>query len=164
MQLLNSTGILLATKAILVLQPTHTPSQKNLGTLVHATLNSFAFDALIAGLIIIEVNKFGHGGTHIESPHANLGLITNILVFIQVTVGITQLYVTWKYGGVENAKRIYKWHRISGYIVLLMMLATVSAATQTDYNKDVLHIRLWTILLPAVLVLIGVLGNESTLC
>jgi hypothetical protein len=37
------------------------------------------------------------------------------------------------------------------------MLATVTAATQTDYNKTTLDIKIWAILIAAVLVLIGVL-------
>lgn len=36
------------------------------------------------------------------------------------------------------------------------MLATVAAATQTDFNKNVLHIKLWSTLLTAVLILVGV--------
>jgi hypothetical protein len=118
---------------------------------------AFAFDVLVAGLVIIEISKIRQGGTHFESPHAILGLTTYILVLIQATVGITQRYATGMYGGAENAQRIYKWHRMSGYVVLVMMLTTVSAATQTDYNKNVLHVRLWIVLLAALLVLIGVL-------
>ena len=60
------------------------------------------------------------------------------------------------YGGVEKARSLYKWHRLSGYALLVLMLATVTAATQTDYNKDVLHIRIWAMLVSAVLVLIGI--------
>ncbi len=120
-------------------------------------MNSFTFDALVAGLVIVEISKFKLGIPHFESPHAILGLITYILVLMQTTIGITQRYATKLYGGVENAKRVYRWHRMSGYIVLVMMLATASAATQTDYNKDVLHIRLWIVLLAAVLVLVGIL-------
>lgn len=37
------------------------------------------------------------------------------------------------------------------------MLATVVAATQTDYNKNVLHIKLWSVLVAAILVLIGII-------
>lgn len=47
--------------------------------------------------------------------------------------------------------------RISGYIVLFAALATVATATQTDFNKNLLGMRLWAILLTIVLVLIGVI-------
>jgi hypothetical protein len=55
-------------------------------------------------------------------------------------------FVPRLYGSVDKAKSFYKWHRISGYIVLTLMLATVCAATATDYNKTTLHIRLWAVL------------------
>ncbi|KAG9927567.1 hypothetical protein KCV05_g6407, partial [Aureobasidium melanogenum] len=38
-----------------------------------------------------------------------------------------------------------------------MLLATVAAATQTDYNKNVLEIKLWAVLVAAAITLIGVL-------
>lgn len=72
-------------------------------------------------------------------------------------MGFTQYFVPSLYGSVDKAKSIYKWHRISGYLVMVLMLATVAAATQTDYNKNILHIKLWAILLTAVLILVGVL-------
>lgn len=46
---------------------------------------------------------------------------------------------------------------ISGYIILLAALVTVASATQTDFNKNVLGMRLWAILVTVVLVLIGVI-------
>lgn len=155
--LLNSGALLVLTQSILILQPTHTAEQKRKGIIVHFTLNNLALDALVAGLVIIEYNKISHGGIHFESPHAILGLITYILLTIQALVGFTQYFVPQLYGSVARAKSLYKWHRMSGYLVLVMMLATVAAATQTDFNKTTLHIRLWAVLVSAVLVLIGVL-------
>ncbi|KAF1985849.1 hypothetical protein K402DRAFT_421773 [Aulographum hederae CBS 113979] len=157
--LLNSAGLLLITQGILVLQPTHTAQQKKQGTYVHAGLVDVGIAALIAGLVIIEVNKFGHGGIHFESAHAILGLITYIFLFLQAIVGFTQYFVPQIYGGVDNAKKIYKYHRMSGYVILTLGLATVCAATQTDFNKGVLGIQLWAVIVASVLVLIGVLAR-----
>ncbi|KAL9129319.1 MAG: hypothetical protein Q9217_002190 [Psora testacea] len=105
------------------------------GTNIHAVLNSTSISALAAGLIIIEYNKSAHGAPHFTSPHGILGLITYILFFIQAFVGITQYYTPALYGGLDNAKKIWKYHRMSGYLVLIMGLVTVCAATQTDFNK-----------------------------
>ena len=68
------------------------------------------------------------------SPHAILGLITYILFFLQAIVGIAQLYIPALFGGEENAKKVYKYHRMSGYFIVLMTLATICAATQTSFN------------------------------
>jgi len=55
--LLNSAGLLLITQGALVLQPTHTAKQKKQGTYIHAAVNDVGLSALIAGLVVIEVNK-----------------------------------------------------------------------------------------------------------
>ena len=112
--------------------------------------------ALVSGLIIIEYNK-GTGGGHWESPHGIMGLVTYILIVVQALVGFTQYYAPALYGGEENAKAVYKYHRMSGYVVLTLGLATVCAATQTTYNKMALGIRLWVVLVASVLVLAGIL-------
>ncbi|KAL8926396.1 MAG: hypothetical protein Q9208_002939 [Pyrenodesmia sp. 3 TL-2023] len=155
--LLNSAGILLTTQAILLLQPTHTPKQKKQGTNVHAVLNLTSILTLIAALVIIEYNKFAHKGAHFTSPHAILGLTTYILFFLQAIIGIAQYYTPGVFGSVDNAKSIYKYHRMSGYLILFMSFATVAAATQTDFNKNVLHIQLWAVVVASVITLAGVL-------
>jgi len=155
--LLNSSAILLLTESILVLQPTHTATQKKSGTITHFALNQLALDALIAAFIIIEYNKFDHGAVHFTSVHGVLGLVTYILLLIQALVGFTAYFVPKLYGGEDKAKSLYKWHRLSGYIVLILTLATVCAATQTDTGRDFLHLRLWAVLVSSVLILIGII-------
>jgi hypothetical protein len=155
--LLNSTGILLLTESILLLQPTHTPSQKRAGTIAHFVLNNTALDAMIAAFVIIEYNKFAHGAVHFDSIHGKLGLITYILLGIQALFGFAAYFVPKIFGGVDAAKALYKWHRLSGYLILVMMLATVAAATQTYTGMYTLDIKLWAVLVSSVLILIGTL-------
>lgn len=71
-------------------------------------------------------------------------------------MGITQYFTPGLYGGEDNAKALYKYHRVWGYITLVMMLATVCAATQTSFNVNVLQMQLWAIVAAAVVVLVGV--------
>jgi len=154
--ILNSSAILLSTEAILILQPTHTPGQKRAGILTHFTLNFLAADALIAAFVVIEYNKFSHRAPHFTSAHGCLGLTTYCLLAIQALVGFTQYFVPRLYGGVDRARSVYKWHRGSGYVILVLMLATVAAATQTDTGKDFLQLKLWAVLVAGALVLVGV--------
>jgi hypothetical protein len=112
--------------------------------------------ALTAGLIIIEMNKAGPGHEHFESPHARLGLAFYILVYIQALVGFTQYYVPQIYGGVDNAKAIYKYHRMAGYVIATLGLATICAASWTTYSLNVAHIQHWAVIVASVLVLAGV--------
>lgn len=151
-----SAGLLLLVQGILILQPTHTPKQKETGTILHSILNGACIVSLIAGLIIIEYNKFAHNAFHFTSIHGKLGLITFVFFIIQAIVGITQYYIPQLYGGIDNAKAIWKYHRFSGYVVLPLSLITVSAATQVDFNKNVLHIQLWSVIVASVLVVVGI--------
>lgn len=150
--LVNSVSVFAMTQSILILQPTTTKSQKEVGAKVHGALNFLGLVSLLTGVVIIEYNKIRYHGPHFHSVHAYLGVITTVLVLIQYAVGVTMFKAPRLYGGVDKAKAVWKYHRRSGYLVLLMMLATVASATQTDYNKNVLHIKLW-----AVLVLIGII-------
>lgn len=106
---------------------------------------------------MIEINKFKDNGQHFESPHAIMGFITYVLVFLQAVFGAAQFFVPGIFGGVEKAKALYKYHRWSGYVIFTLGLATVCAATQTDYNKEVLHIQLWAVIVAAVIALAGLL-------
>lgn len=156
-QLVNSAGVLLITQAILVLQPTATPKQKTKGTHIHFALNLTGTLLLIAGLIIIEMNKASHPETRFQNVHGILGLVTFILIAIQAIIGFVQFYVPKSVlGSVDNGKKLYKYHRLSGYLILLMSLATICAATQTPFNKNALHIRLWAVIVASLLVVVGV--------
>ncbi|KAK7179523.1 hypothetical protein DPSP01_011959 [Paraphaeosphaeria sporulosa] len=154
--LLNSAGLLLATQAALILQPTHSPGQKRTGTLIHALFHLFGLAALLAGLVVIEINKAGPGHEHFASPHAILGLTFYIAIFLQALVGFTQYYTPSLYGGVDQAKAIYKYHRVSGYVIATLGLATVCASSWTTYSLGVAHIQHWAVIVASVLVLLGV--------
>lgn len=93
---------------------------------------------------------------HFKSPHAILGLVFYITIFLQAFVGFTQYYTPSLYGGVDNAKSVYKYHRISGYVIATLGLATVCAASWTDYSRIFLHIQHWAVIVASVLVLLGV--------
>lgn len=154
--LLNSAGFLLAIQAALILQPTHTPAQKRAGTVAHFLFHAVGASALTTGLIIIEINKAGPGHEHFASAHARLGLIFYIAVYLQALVGFTQYYTPNLYGGVENAKKIYKYHRITGYAIATLGLATICAASWTYYGDNIAHIQHWAVIAASLLVLAGV--------
>lgn len=124
---------------------------------MHAGLNDIGVLALAGGLIVIVYNKAAHNGAHFQSPHAILGLITYILFFIQATIGFTQYFVPQLYGGMNNAKKVWKYHRMAGYVILTSSFATVAAATQTDFNKNTLGINLWAVVVAAAISLVGLL-------
>jgi len=155
--LLNSLGLVLLFESILILQPTYSQVQKYNGAIIHSILNGLAFLLFAGAFVVIVVNKFRHSGSHFESPHAILGLITYVGIIIQVIIGFTQFYTPNIFGSIEQAKSIYKYHRIAGYALQIVLLGTVLAATQTTFNLNELKIKPWHVAIGILLVLSGVL-------
>jgi hypothetical protein len=86
-----------------------------------------------------------------------MGLITYILIIIQAFGGVIQYFVPVKaLGSVDNGRKLYKYHRLSGYVLLVLELATVTAATRTTFNLSVLAIPTWAVVVGAVLGISGV--------
>ncbi|KAJ5361025.1 hypothetical protein N7541_001869 [Penicillium brevicompactum] len=153
--LLVISGLLLQVQAALILQPTATPQHKLTGTRIHSAIQLLSVLLFLSGFTIIEINKGSH--PHFVSPHGILGLITVIVIVLQALVGVFQFFIPATiFGSVDAGKRIYKYHRWSGYVLLLLEVATVVAATQTTYNLAAIHIPLWGVLVSVVLVLSGV--------
>lgn len=110
--LLNSFAVLLLVQSVLVLQPTAAQKDKINGTYVHSIFNGLAVAALIAGLVIIEMNKASHPETRFQSTHGKMALVAYILIFIQWLVGAASFYLpTLVFGTVDRAKSLYKYHR-----------------------------------------------------
>ncbi|KAI0395969.1 eukaryotic cytochrome b561-domain-containing protein [Xylariaceae sp. FL0594] len=154
--LAQSLGVLVLLQSILILQPTHTGEQKAVGQKVHAGLNLLSFLIFAVGVVGIEVNKFINNGVHFHSAHGYLGVITSIWILLQYLVGFTMFATPALYGGEANAKKIWKYHRMNGYVILLLIAVTVTSATETDYNKNVLGLKLWAMIVIFVLMIVGV--------
>ncbi|KAI1388802.1 uncharacterized protein F4822DRAFT_258421 [Hypoxylon trugodes] len=154
--LAQSLGILVLIQSILVLQPTHTGTQKQVGQKVHAGLNFLAFAIFAVGVISIEVNKEINHGAHFHSVHGYLGVIASFWLLAQYLIGFTMFAVPVLYGGEANAKKIWKYHRASGYALLPFLGATIISAAETDYNINVLGLKLWALIVIVVLLLVGV--------
>ncbi|KAL2015970.1 hypothetical protein VTK56DRAFT_4483 [Thermocarpiscus australiensis] len=154
--LLQSLGVFTVLQAVLLLQPTTTPETKARGRRGHAALHALSLLLFLAGTTLIETNKSVNRMPHLHSAHAYLGLTTATLLLLQYLFGLTIWAVPAVWGGVDRAKALWKYHRWAGYAVLLLLLATVASATATDYNRAVLGIRLWSVLLAEVLIVAGV--------
>lgn len=78
--------------------------------------------ALIAGLVVIELNKASHPETRFQSTHGKVALVAYILIFIQWLVGLAQFFLpNLIFGSVDRAKSFYKYHR---YVPRTMISAT----------------------------------------
>ncbi|WWC90874.1 uncharacterized protein L201_005811 [Kwoniella dendrophila CBS 6074] len=89
----------------------------------------FALPILAIGSLAMVYNKYLHGAKHFTTWHAKLGLISIIWVLTQATIGALSVWFNGKaFGGKENAKRVYKYHRLSGYLLVTLMLITIHLA------------------------------------
>lgn len=111
LQLLQSAGVLFLVQAILVVQPTATQKQKRDGTWTHSALNFLGVGALVAGIVVIELNKAPHPDQRFKSIHGIIGMVTFGLICVQAIVGFVQYWAPSLVGGVDNGKAIYKYHR-----------------------------------------------------
>ncbi|KAK3683765.1 eukaryotic cytochrome b561-domain-containing protein [Podospora appendiculata] len=154
--LLQSLGVFTLTQAILILQPTNTPTAKLLGARAHAALHLLSFMLFASGVAVIETNKHVNRGEHFHSLHGYLGAATGIVLLAQYLFGFFMWAVPAAFGGVDRAKATWRYHRYAGYVVLLLVLATVLSATDTDYNKGVLKIKTWSVALAVAMIVLGV--------
>ncbi|KAJ5793117.1 uncharacterized protein N7503_009095 [Penicillium pulvis] len=157
--LLASSALLLQIQGILILQHTsiEKPSQKRTGAHIHYTIQLISTILFLAAFIVIEINKGSH--PRLTSTHSILGLLTVIFVVLQSLFGVVQYFLPeLVLGSVDNGKKVYKYHRWSGYVALLVLEipAAIWGATQTDYSIAMLHIPLWAVLTAAAAVIVGV--------
>ena len=155
--LLQSLGVFTVTQAILILQPTWTAEEKVLGARVHASLQLLSFLLFVAGVAVIEVNKTKNHLPHFHSTHAYLGVATSSLLVVQYLFGFLIWATPGVFGGIDKAKALWKYHRWTGYAILLLLVSTVVTSTGTDYNKAVLGIKTWAASIAVALIVIGVL-------
>ncbi|KKA27239.1 hypothetical protein TD95_005374, partial [Thielaviopsis punctulata] len=151
-----SVGVFALVQSILVLQPTHTAPQKRIGQRYHAAFNTVTFLGVGTGITVIEYNKVKNGLAHFHSVHAYFGVATGALMALQLLAGVTMWAVPALYGGEQQAKNVWKYHRMSGYLLLVLVLATVVTATQTDYIATVVKIKTWSMVLVAFFIVSGV--------
>lgn len=155
--LLQSLGVLALTEAVLVLQPTWSPADKARGARWHAWLHLLSFALFAAGVLLIEANKIRQGpASHFHSVHGYLGVAASVVLLLQYVVGLLMWAVPSALGGVDSAKRVWKYHRMSGYLLNLLLLATVLSAVRTDFNKNVLDIKMWAVAIAVALLVAGV--------
>ncbi|KAI9249002.1 eukaryotic cytochrome b561-domain-containing protein [Sporodiniella umbellata] len=126
--------LVLVTEGVALLQPTSTSEEKRVGLKYHALIQSTAYLATIIGFSFIFYNKIISKKAHFESLHGKLGLFVFIYLLIQVFFGITiGLMPNTFYKSTNKAKSLWKYHRVFGYILLLLVWFTAQLGIRADY-------------------------------
>ncbi|WWC63132.1 uncharacterized protein I303_105732 [Kwoniella dejecticola CBS 10117] len=103
-----------------------------------------ALPILTIGSVAMVYNKYLHGAPHFTSWHGKLGLISICWILAQASIGAASVWFDGKlFGGKESAKRVYKYHRLSGYLLITLMLSTIYlAGIHSDWANGRKHTNL----------------------
>ncbi|KAH9079210.1 hypothetical protein EDB83DRAFT_2513760 [Lactarius deliciosus] len=122
----NTFAIACFTFGILTLQPTSQPKTKAAGLWRHQIAMITGFVAIGLGSSAMWYNKESHGAPHITTWHGAFGSIAGSWLVVQVLVGAGSVWFGGAaFGGGHRAKLVWKYHRLSGYLLLPFLLTTV---------------------------------------
>jgi len=126
--LLVSSAIGLFVHGILTLQPTSQaqPAEKTAGLTRHQLyMFALGFPMLLFGVAAVAFNKHLHGAAHITSSHAMFGVLTLGWMIVQIFLGAGSVWANGRlFGGNPRAKLVWKYHRLSGYVLFALLMAT----------------------------------------
>ncbi|KDN52814.1 hypothetical protein K437DRAFT_253746 [Tilletiaria anomala UBC 951] len=137
--LIQSLALISLVQSVLVLQPTNTPQAKAIGLSVHQTLNLLLMLPLFTAGAGIMYYLHGQPGTkHFISWHGTLGFTVVVLAWLQAALGAASVWFNGAaLGGERPAKAAWKWHRLSGYVLLLLFHLTFALAVwETTWGKQ----------------------------
>ncbi|PPQ64007.1 hypothetical protein CVT24_009381 [Panaeolus cyanescens] len=164
---LQTLAVLLFTYGIITLQPTSQPKTKVAGLLRHqVAVFLLGFPSIVIGTSAISYNKWLRGADHFVTWHGFIGIICMAWIVIQVVLGAGSVWFGGAlFGGGMKAKNLWKYHRVSGYLLFPTLLFTIhlGGAWSNWGSKYIIWIvRFVTYTLAPAGVLLGVLARVRT--
>ncbi|KAH7889930.1 hypothetical protein F5I97DRAFT_1934732 [Phlebopus sp. FC_14] len=159
--ILQSSAIACFTYGILTLQPTSQPQTKAAGLQRHQiAMIGLGFPLILLGTLAMIYNKALHAAPHFTSWHGTLGIIAVVWLFGQVLLGAGSVWFGGAaFGGGAKAKALWKYHRLSGYILFPLLFITAHLAGAWSIwvvGHSVLLVRLVGFTIAPIVVLAGV--------
>ncbi|MBW0526568.1 hypothetical protein O181_066283 [Austropuccinia psidii MF-1] len=145
-------------QGILILQPTDSPSSKRTGLLFHQAFQIFGTVSIIIGSSAILYNKILHSAPHFTSWHGLFGIITASLIILQAVFGAL---VGFEFSrdfilGDTFGRKLWKYHRASGYLIVALMTITILTATKSDWLLLVSNaFSIWVLRLSSLIAVVG---------
>ncbi|ORY35367.1 hypothetical protein BCR39DRAFT_3781 [Naematelia encephala] len=88
-------------------------------------LLGLALPAMALGTASMWWNKHVHGAVHFTTWHSWFGIGTVFWMVLQALIGGASVWFGGKaFGGASKAKKVYKYHRLSGYLLVTLSLLT----------------------------------------
>ncbi|KAF9464644.1 hypothetical protein BDZ94DRAFT_1190991 [Collybia nuda] len=124
--LLQTLSIFFFTYGILTLQPTSQPQTKSAGLARHqAAIMFVGFPSILIGSLAVMYHKELTGKEHGTTWHATFGTIVFLWLLFQVVIGGGSVWFNGAAFGGGKAKAIWKYHRLSGYLLFPILLFTI---------------------------------------
>ncbi|KAN0059849.1 hypothetical protein ACQY0O_008423 [Thecaphora frezii] len=139
--LLQSLALVLLVQSILVLQPTTQAdaAAKKRAFEVHQLLNlGLSLPLFTAGATIMWYLHDQPNAAHFISWHGILGTVAVSWAWLQAAVGAASVWFDGRLlGGPNKAKALWKWHRLSGYLLLPLFFAVACLGiAETTWAKN----------------------------
>ncbi|KAK7049212.1 hypothetical protein VNI00_005813 [Paramarasmius palmivorus] len=114
--------------AQLVALPTSQPRTKAAGLQRHQfAIFLIGVPAITFGTLSVMYNKWLRDADHFKTWHGTFGLLCMLWIIAQVGIGGGSVWFDGAaFGGGVKAKALWKYHRLSGYILFPMLLFTVN--------------------------------------
>ncbi|KAI0094047.1 hypothetical protein BDY19DRAFT_989563 [Irpex rosettiformis] len=125
--LFESLGVALFSYGILTLQPTSQARTKAAGLTRHQlAMIVLGFPIIFLAYLSIYATKVTNDRAHFTSWHGKFGLLTFILLLVQVILGGGSVWFNGVlFGGNPRAKLAWKYHRAVGYATFTSLLVTL---------------------------------------
>ncbi|KAJ7286051.1 hypothetical protein C8J57DRAFT_1286589 [Mycena rebaudengoi] len=124
--LLQSLSLFLFTYGIITLQPTSQPKTKAAGLVRHQyAMLGVAFPLIFVGTFSVWYNKSVEGKKHFYTWHGRFGIGAMAWIVVQILLGGGSVWFGGAaFGGGSKAKALWKYHRLSGYILFALLFCT----------------------------------------
>ncbi|GAA5956626.1 hypothetical protein JCM21900_003626 [Sporobolomyces salmonicolor] len=132
----QSLAVLGFIEGVLLLQPIPAnAATKKKGLQLHQVFQYTAFPMILVGAAFIIANKALHDARHFTTWHATFGILTLVLIVLQISFGALVVYspLISVLGGEGKAKSLWKYHRMSGYLTLTLLILTPLLALASDW-------------------------------
>ncbi|KAF8969880.1 hypothetical protein BDZ97DRAFT_168337 [Flammula alnicola] len=124
---LQTLAIFLFTFGIITLQPTNQPRTKAAGLIRHqVAIFLVGFPSILFGTFAVSYNKWLRSADHFATWHGTIGIICMAWLVFQITLGAGSVWFDGAlFGGGMKAKALWKYHRLSGYLLFPLLLFSV---------------------------------------
>lgn len=93
-----------------------------------------------------------------------MGLFVFIYLLIQLVFGLTVGFYPQVFGSVEKGKSLWKYHRVFGYVLLLIVFTTALLGARADYMYNNLYSpHLYYLYVVALLLVAGGISSRIRL-